>query len=81
MFNFRKKKATSPTPKSHTQDEQPDELKQSATEVAVELISGEGGRNYQEGMRNLFRAVPALIQDVDPQYRDALRQELQRTKT
>jgi hypothetical protein len=81
MFNFRKLKAALPTTASHLQDKQPDELGQSATNAAMGLIRGEGGKSYQEGMRNLFRAVPTLIQDVDPQYRDALRQELQRTET
>ncbi|MEO0868191.1 MAG: hypothetical protein AAFY17_07030 [Cyanobacteria bacterium J06642_11] len=59
------------------QEGQTDELEQSATEVAKELIHGKGGVEYRRGMKKLFKTVPTLIKDVDPQYRAALEKELQ----
>lgn len=66
---------------SRSQSKLPDRLEQSMTEVALDLIRGKGGKNYRREMVNLFKAAPTLVQDVDPQYRDALVQELRRTKT
>lgn len=79
MFQFIKRKASLLTAEPRPKNERPDKLEQSVTKIAVELIQGKGGTIYQEGMRSLFRTVPTLIQDVDPKYRDALTQKLNRT--
>ena len=58
-------------------DIRPDGLNKTATQIAVELIEGQGGRTYQSVLKRLFRNTPGLIEDVSPEYRERLKQVLE----
>ena len=57
---------------------QPDALNESATQIAIELIEGKGGEVYLSGMKRIFRNVPAMMNDVAPEYRESLKKVLER---
>lgn len=81
MFIFKRKKALFSSKQKEVDVCQPDDLNRSATSMAENLIRGEGGESYRRGMKALFRAVPSLIQDVDPKLVKALTEKLQQTDT
>lgn len=57
---------------------QPDSLNKTATQLAIDLIEGRGGEVYLTGMKRIFKRTPGLIEDVAPEYREKLRQVLDR---
>lgn len=81
MFIFRRRRAVSPSKPFESSAHKHDDLNRSATSMAEDLIRGQGGESYRQGTKALFRAVPSLIQDVAPEYRSALEEELQHTDT
>lgn len=75
---YRKKK---PIPGSAKHEgKKTNDLSDSVTEVALEIIQGDDGTEYHRCMKKLFNEVPELVEDVDPQYRDALIKELRRNE-
>lgn len=59
---------------------EPDALNKAATEIAIELIEGQGGTTYLNGMRKVFKNTPSLIEDVDPEYREKLKKVLEKNR-
>ena len=55
----------------------PDALNETATEIAIELIEGKGGKIYLAGMKRIFRKTPDIIDDVAPEYREQLKMVLE----
>ena len=73
MFNFfrRSKKTQVHTP---LDDEyKGDRLDQSMTEIAIQLINGQGGSEFRGYFISLFKNEPRFVKDVAPEYREALR--------
>ena len=75
MFNFFRKdtdnkKLSGDSSKLHAPEF--DGLNKTATQIAIDLIEGRGGRLYIQGMKQIFRKTPQLVEDVAPEYRDKL---------
>lgn len=51
-------------------------LDQTMTDIAVQLINGQGGSEFRGYFINLFRHEPRFIKNVLPKYREALQQVL-----
>ena len=49
-----------------------DSLNRSMTDVAIQLINGEGGSEFRGYFIDLFRHDPRFLKDVAPEHRDAL---------
>lgn len=49
-----------------------DSLDQSMTNIAIQLINGQGGSEFRGYFIDLFRHDPRFLKDVAPEYREAL---------
>ncbi|MBF2028372.1 MAG: hypothetical protein IGS48_16665 [Oscillatoriales cyanobacterium C42_A2020_001] len=49
-----------------------DSLNQSMTDIAVQLINGQGGPEWRGYFIDLFQHEPRFLKDVSPEYREAL---------
>jgi hypothetical protein len=55
---------------------QSDSLGKSMTDAAIQLIDGTLGEQSRAYFVGLFKSEPLFIEDVAPEYREALRQAL-----
>lgn len=82
MFGFQrpsKRKPNKNRPSEHDSSSdrlEPDSLNVTATDIARKLVECHERSLYSEGMKQIFKKTPSLIEDVDPKYRDKLRQIL-----
>jgi len=49
-----------------------DRLDQSMTDVAIQLIKGEGGSEWRGYFVSVFKNEPNFLKNVDPKYQEAL---------
>jgi len=49
-----------------------DSLDQSMTDIAIQLINGQGGSEFRGYFIDLFRHEPHFLKNVAPEYREAL---------
>lgn len=49
-----------------------DSLDQSMTDIAIQLINGQGGPEWRGYFIDLFRHEPRFLKNVAPEYREAL---------
>ena len=55
-----------------------DDLNLIATGIAIKLIKGDCNAVYRREMTQLFLKTPGFVDDVNPEYRQALRQFLEK---
>ena len=64
----RNPKPNTPTPIQYKNDG----FDQAMTDIAIQLINGQGGPEWRGYFINLFRHEPRFYSDVAPEYREAL---------
>jgi len=55
---------------------QNDGLNQTMTEIAIDIIQGRKSELYLETFKSMIKNVPGTIEDVNPKYREKLKEVL-----
>lgn len=74
-MTFKKDETNSSLLASHSQY-QGDELDRTMTDIAIQLINGEGGSEFRINFIRLFKNEPRFMENVAPSHREALRKVL-----
>lgn len=78
MFHgwFQRRKVSQKPLITHTHEQPNDQLNQTATEIALNIIQEKGSESYRNSMIEVFKNVPSLVLDVDTKHQASLKEIL-----